>query len=119
MSTAAGEPLGGPAEEARRLVEALGDWASTRLETADEHIATGSAECQLCPICAVISALRGDRAEAVARLGQAWAAFLGVLTEHHHPPGPGDPPAPAEPSSSGSDPETGGQVRPVQNIDVG
>ncbi len=124
MSTAAGDPIGGPAEEARRLVEALGDWASTRLGTAEAHIATGSAECQVCPICAVISALRGDHGEVVARLGEAWSVFLGVLTAHGHRP---DPTAASSPDSADSAeapvhqsvPDVAALVRSVQNIDVG
>lgn len=125
MSTDAGEHLGGPAEEARRLVEALGDWASTRLGTAEAHIATGSAECLVCPICTLISALRGDRAEVVARLGDAWTAFLGVLSQHQHPSeqpdratSSGRDGAP-EPPSQEPDLPIRGPVRSVQNIDVG
>lgn len=75
----AGAPLGGPAEEARRLAEAIGEWASTRLGTAGEQVATGSPECQLCPVCQLIVALRGQRPEVVARFGDAWASFLGAL----------------------------------------
>ncbi|MEJ7770817.1 MAG: hypothetical protein WKF51_02880 [Geodermatophilaceae bacterium] len=112
MSASSSEPVGGPAEEARRLVEALGDWASTRVGSADEHIATGSLECQVCPVCQLIAAMRGDRSEALARLGEAWKAFLGVLTAHSPPPTPspateGDTPATPEPP-----------IRPVQSIDV-
>jgi len=106
------DSLGGPAEEARRLVEALGDWASTRLGAADEHIATGSAECQVCPVCQLIAALRGDRSEALARLNEAWTAFLGVLTASSHPPTP--PPSPDADPPAGSVPP----IRPVHNIDV-
>jgi len=94
MSAAAGEPVGGPAEEARRLVEALGDWASTRLGTSEEHLATGSAACRVCPVCQIISALRGDRSDALGRLGDAWTAFLGVLTDQSHPPAPIPPTTP-------------------------
>lgn len=125
MSTAAGEPLGGPAEEARRLVEALGDWASTRLGTADAHIATGSAECLVCPICTLISALRGDRAEVVARLGDAWTAFLGVLSEHQHPTEQPDRATSSDrdgasgPASQEPDVPVRSAGRSVQNIDVG
>lgn len=112
MSASSNEPLGGPAAEARRLVEALGEWASTRLGAADEHIATGSPECQVCPVCQLIAALRGDRSEALARLNEAWTAFLGVLTTSSHPPTPS--PAPdADPPATPVPP-----IRPVHNIDV-
>lgn len=119
MSTAS-EPVGGPAEEARRLAEALGDWAATKLGAADEHIATGAAECQLCPVCQLISALRGDRTEALARLGDAWTAFLGVLSAH-----PGQASGHAQsaepgraPDMADTEPDVMHATRPVQNIDV-
>ncbi len=135
MSAAAGEPLGGPAEEARRLVEALGDWAATRLAPVDEHLATGSAECRVCPLCQVIAGLRGDRAEVLARVGAAWTAFLGVLSEHPRPGAPASPPTagPAAAASKvgpdagadgGTDAPTAGgpdreqPIRPVHHIDV-
>lgn len=112
MSAASGERLGGPAEEARRLVEALGDWASTRVGSAEEHIATGAAECLVCPVCQLIAALRGDRSDMLTRLNDAWAAFLGVLTAHSHPPTP-------EPGAGADTPEPRQpEGRPVQNIDV-
>ncbi len=113
MSASPGQPMGGPAEEARRLVEALSDWATTRLGTVDAQIATGSAECQVCPICQLISALRGDGPEVLSRLGDAWTAFLGALTEHRHPA------AAPEPGSSSTEAADGTRpVRPVQNIEV-
>jgi hypothetical protein len=112
-AAAAGEPVGGPAQEARRLVEALSEWASNRL---------GSPECQICPVCQVISALRGDRPEVLARLGDAWTAFLGVLTDPAREQTASTPSeaarraAPGVPSGAGADPMA--PVRPVQNIDV-
>jgi hypothetical protein len=112
MSAAPGEALGGPAEQARRLVEALGDWASSRLGSAEEHIATGAAECLVCPVCQLIAALRGDRSEVLTRLNEAWAAFLGVLSTH--PPRPTPEPDAGADTSEPRKPER----RPVQNIDV-
>lgn len=73
------EPLGSPAEEARRLAEVLSSWAGERLAGVNEHVATGAAECQVCPVCQVISALRGDRPDLTARIGDAVGAFLSVL----------------------------------------
>lgn len=116
MSTGSGQPLGGPAEEARRLVEALGDWASTKLGTVDQQISTGAPECQVCPVCQLIAALRGDGPDVVSRLGEAWSAFLAVLTEHSHPsPDPGAAPEPGQAPASGDIAPSG---RRVQNIDV-
>lgn len=122
MSPGAGEPVAGPAAEARRLVEALGDWASTRLGTT-EHLATGAPECEVCPVCQLIAALRGQRPDALARLGEAWAAFLGVLTDHSHPTTSSPTPSSPPPSSPTPEPEGEPQLedppmRPVQNIDV-
>ncbi len=111
MSPVAGEPVAGPAAEARRLVEALGDWAGTRLGRT-EHLATGAPECEVCPVCQLIAALRGQRPDALARLGDAWAAFLGVLTEPH----PAASAATAAPESE--PPSEAPLIRPVQNIDV-
>ncbi|MDQ4038605.1 MAG: hypothetical protein M3313_09725 [Actinomycetota bacterium] len=113
MSASAGQPAGGPAQEARRLVEALGEWASSRLGAAEELIATGASECQVCPVCQLISALRGDRTEALTRLNDAWTAFLAVLTASSGSPSTASPapdvgrPERAEPT-----------IRPVQSIDV-
>lgn len=132
MSAADGQPLGTPAEEARRLVEALGEWAGGRLGAADEHLATGAPECQVCPVCQLISALRGDRPEVLARFGEAWSAFVGVLAGHSHPSAAGTAASDAGPAGSApgatpaataataADPRPpGNPVRPVQNIDVG
>ncbi len=118
MSAASEEQLGGPAHEARRLVEALGDWAETRLGPAEEHIATGSAPCQICPVCQLISALRGDRPEMLARLGEAWNAFLGVLTEHRHPPGEDDQGTTSDPEPRADSDDSAAAFRQVQNIEV-
>ncbi|MGI8723017.1 MAG: hypothetical protein ACR2JG_12405 [Geodermatophilaceae bacterium] len=122
MSPVAGEPVAGPAAEARRLVEALGDWASTRLGTT-EHLATGAPECDVCPVCQLVAALRGQRPDVLARLGDAWAAFLGVLTDHPHPSDPSPAPSSAAPPAPTPEPESEPQledppIRPVQNIDV-
>lgn len=118
--SATSEPVGGPAAEARRLVEALGDWASTRLGAAEEQLSTGSAECQVCPVCQLIAALRGDRPEVLARLGDAWAAFLAIISEHPNSTTPSRPPT--SPAAPGTEPDASPvpepPVRPVQNIDV-
>ena len=82
MTTAPG-PLG---EEAARLVEALSEWARGHGE--DVPIATGSAECRLCPLCQVISLMRQARPETFAHLLDATAAFTAavrtVVESHQH-----------------------------------
>lgn len=85
-SAAAGEPgnrrvspveeLGSAAEEAAKLFEALGEWASTRASAASGHIATGSPECSLCPICQAIRALRLARPEVMHHLGEVVGSLV-------------------------------------------
>jgi hypothetical protein len=72
--TAAPGPLG---EEAARLVEALSDWA--RGQAGDPQIATGGAECRLCPLCQLIAVMRHARPETFAHLLEASAALTAAL----------------------------------------
>jgi len=72
----AGFQPGSLAEEARRLMEAL----DGRLH---DSIATGSAECRVCPVCRVIALARDrddpDIRRALEALGDAAASVLGLL----------------------------------------
>ena len=70
-------PVGSVGEEAAKLLGALSGWAlehgphlgegvedlvgrvSESLHDVDEHLATGSAECTVCPICRVVHSVRG------------------------------------------------------------
>ena len=75
---------GTAAEEAHRLFEAVQEWAHRASGGAGEHlggrsIATGSAECQLCPLCQLIGALRGTRPEVVAHLSDAAGSILAAV----------------------------------------
>ena len=63
-TAAAGEPLGSAAEEATRLVGALRDLVSG---PGSEHLATGSAECQVCPLCRLVALLRDADPQTVGR----------------------------------------------------
>ena len=90
-------PLG---DEARALVEAARDWAARTFPDLDAHVATGSAECQWCPVCRAVAALRApettDRiAGAVTAAAGALAAVLEAITTP--PPREPDPPPPARP----------------------
>lgn len=81
---AAGEPrTGSAAEEASRLFEAVQDWARrTKTGAGDplgEHIATGSPECQLCPVCQLIGVLRTSRPEIVLHLADAAGSLLAAV----------------------------------------
>lgn len=74
------------AEEAVRLVEALTHWAQQALD--EQHVATGAAECRLCPVCLLIGAVRGTRPETVEHLldaaGSLTAALRSAVAGHEH-----------------------------------
>jgi hypothetical protein len=78
---------GTAAEEAARLFEAVQDWAR-RSAQASAHVATGSPECQLCPVCQVISLLRDVRPEVATHLTDAVtslaAALRAAIVAHEH-----------------------------------
>jgi hypothetical protein len=67
-------PLG---EEAARLAEALAGWA--RGAGGELPIATGAAECALCPICQLLSVVRNARPETFAHLVEATSALAAAL----------------------------------------
>jgi hypothetical protein len=95
------EPVGSAAEEAARLFAAVQEWARARFD--HEHLATGSAECQVCPVCQGIAALRQVRPETVEHLLDAAASFVAAMKSAFPHPGP---------EGGGARPE------PVQHIDV-
>lgn len=73
--------VGSAAEEAARLFSAIEDWARQRAGglVDDEHLATGSSTCLVCPVCQTVSALRGVRPETVEHLLDATASFVAAL----------------------------------------
>jgi hypothetical protein len=75
------EPVGPLAEEAARLLEALQAWVRTAagrgLDT--DQVATGSAECRLCPFCALLSLLRSSRPETFEHLLDASGSLLAAV----------------------------------------
>ena len=106
------ENVGSASEEAAKLMGALGDWAKDqRSESAnafaesvtnlithatamagdigrglDQHVATGSAECVLCPVCRTVHVVREATPEvrthlasAAASLFQAGAALMNAI----------------------------------------
>jgi len=86
------EPVGSAAEEAARLLAAAQEWARARFD--HEHLATGSAECQVCPVCQAIAVLRQVRPETVEHLMDAAASFVAAFRSalpHPGPDGPGTP----------------------------
>ena len=95
----ASEPLGGLAEEAARLAGAAADWWS-RSGWGDgssplhaEHLATGSAECLVCPLCRVVATARKASPETVAHLADAAASLGAALTSLSAQARPGARPA--------------------------
>ena len=83
--TTADEPLGSAAHEAGRLLDSLKDWLDAR-GVSELPIATGSAECKICPFCLTVSTLRDRNPEVIDQLSKAGEALLGairsVLSEH-------------------------------------
>ena len=108
MTDAEPHDVGSLGEEAARLLGALSGWAREHATDAgdglsgfasqaaasahdlDHHLATGAAECTVCPVCRTISAVRQVSPEvtahlsaAVTSLAQAAAALLATA-----PPAP-------------------------------
>jgi hypothetical protein len=83
---------GSVGEEAAKLVEALADWARgadwMKAAGGELPLATGSAECTLCPICQALSLARRARPETFAHLADATTSFLAavrtVVETHEH-----------------------------------
>lgn len=76
MSATAPGPL---AEEAARLVEALGEWA--RGAVGDVHVPSVGAgpECQVCPVCQLLALLRRTQPETFGHLAEASASVVAAL----------------------------------------
>lgn len=83
------DSVGSAADEAARLFAALQDWARTRFD--HEHLATGSAECQVCPVCQGVAALRQVRPETVEHLLDAAASLVAALKSTVPQPTPDRP----------------------------
>lgn len=101
------EDVGSVGEEAAKLFGALSGWArdhggdlsdslgdlaghaTDAVRGVDEHLATGAAECQWCPVCRTVHALRevspevrDHLATAAASLMQAAAGVLAATQQH-------------------------------------
>ncbi|MDQ1718974.1 MAG: hypothetical protein QOE89_2927 [Pseudonocardiales bacterium] len=99
-------PLG---EEVAKLLTAAQDWFHRNLgEPSTSKIATGAPECAWCPLCQLISALRGDQPELTERFVEAQSAVSGLLHALAD--------AVSSAGSTGRRPSGG---PPVQKIDLG
>jgi hypothetical protein len=90
-------PLGSAAEEAARLFAAVEQWARSRAGGLldEEHLATGSAECSVCPLCQTVHALRQVKPETVEHLLDAAASVVAALRSTVLGAPPDDPPPPS------------------------
>jgi hypothetical protein len=68
--------VGSVAEEAAKLLGALSDWARDAAHDVDAHLATGSAECTVCPICRTVHAVRELSPEVKAQLASAATSLM-------------------------------------------
>ena len=86
--------VGSAAEEAVKLFAAVEDWARKKASHMldEEHVATGSPECQMCPVCQGIGVLRHVRPDAVEHLLDAAASLVAALKTTLAPP-PAEGPA--------------------------
>ncbi len=138
--TPPGEPLADPITELRRLTDALLDrlqpWLSTPDTLRDHSGAAPGGDAdpdptppptqRPCPLCALLTAVRGDRAELTRRLtthGLTALATLRELLEHHsdHPGTPddyhhtaADPTGNGAPTPSSTEPATHTPSAPVR-----
>ena len=87
------DSVGSAAEEAAKLFAAVQDWARARLD--HDHLATGSVECQVCPVCQGIAALRQVRPETVEHLLDAAASVVAAVRSAVVPPSAPDPGRPS------------------------
>ena len=79
MSAQQPGPLG---EEAVRLVEAMSQWVGAHWSggnAGDLPLATGSAECRVCPVCQLLAVVRQTRPEVFGHLADASSSFVAAL----------------------------------------
>jgi hypothetical protein len=84
-------PPGPLAEEAARLVEALGEWARTAAGGVSMPTTGGGPECQLCPFCQLLALVRRTQPETFGHLADASASMVAALrtiVERHEHGGP-------------------------------
>lgn len=76
-------------EEAAKLLEAVQGWARTTFgEGANARIATGGPDCEWCPVCQLVAALRGERPELTEKIVEAGSTLMIALRALLNPPPP-------------------------------
>jgi Family of unknown function (DUF5304) len=76
VTAAAPGPL---AEEAARLVEAIGEWAKGAAGGVSMPSAGNGAECQICPFCQLLAVVRRTQPETFGHLADASASMVAAL----------------------------------------
>lgn len=88
MTAGAPGPL---AEEAARLVEAIGEWARGAAGGATASMVGEGAECQVCPFCQLMALVRRTNPETFGHLADASASMIAamrtVVESHGHQAG--------------------------------
>lgn len=84
-----GPGAGSAADEAAKLLATVREWV-------DGHLATSGADCQVCPVCQGIAALRESKPQVVAHLAAAGVSLAAAVREFvdaggNGPGGPGRP----------------------------
>lgn len=74
-----GPEVGSLAEEAAKLLGALGGWAKDTTHDVEDHLATGAPECSYCPVCRAVHAVRGLSPEVRTQLAGAATSALQAL----------------------------------------
>jgi len=76
------------AEEAARLMEALGEWAKGAAGGLTIPAAGAGPECQVCPLCQLLALLRRTQPDTFAHLADASASMVAalrtVVERHEH-----------------------------------
>lgn len=88
MTGAGTPPVGGLGEEAMKLLQAVQEWARETTGDAEqptlagllsglnENIGTGGKECQYCPLCRLLGAMRATSPEVKHHFGVAASSLL-------------------------------------------